>query len=270
MPYTMDANDFDELVADNPNAMKILAEGDSWFAYPPKYIVLGHASNVVAQLGKNKDMVIYSSASSGDEAVSMLSGAEKRSLCKHIKENNYDFLLFSGGGNDIVGSYDFDFLLQTRKPGDSWESCINEARLTNKLEMLRLVYEELIERIREYAGKPEIKIITHTYDLAIPSMVGFKLFNAAPLGKSWMGPFLSDKGIKDPMEQQQIVKHILGKFREMLLEIQTKFPDRFYVVDTWGSVRDDQWLNEIHPTPEGFKVVAERIATKLRELWKPK
>ena len=266
MPYTMDSSSFDELVSNNPDAMKILAEGDSWFAYPPKFIAFGQASNVVAQLGRNNDMVIYSSASSGDEAVSMLSGPEKRSLCKRITANNYDFLLFSGGGNDIVGRYDFDFLLQTKTPGGSWESCVNKDRLANKLEMLRLVYEDLIERTQEYSGNPNIKIVTHTYDLAIPSMKGFELFNKVPLGEAWMGPFLVKKGVADPDEQKQIVGLILGEFRDMLLKIQAKFPDRFYVVDTWGSVRDDQWLNEIHPTPAGFATVADRIAAKLRAL----
>lgn len=266
MPYTMDSSSFDELVDGNPGAMKILAEGDSWFAYPPKFIAFGHASNVVAQLGRNKDMVIYSSASSGDEAVSMLSGPEKRALCKRIKANNYDFLLFSGGGNDIVGRFDFDFLLKTKRPGDSWESCIHKERLANKLEMLRLAYEELIERTKEYTGNPNIKIVTHTYDLAIPSMEGFEMFNTVPLGKAWMGPFLNHKEIRDPIEQRQIVKYILGDFRDMLLEMQNKFPGQFYVVDTWGCVNEDQWLNEIHPTPEGFNVVANRIAAKLREL----
>lgn len=266
MSYTMDSNRFDELVADNPNAMKILAEGDSWFAYPPKFIAFGQASNVVAHLGSNHDMVVYSSASSGDEAVAMLSGPEKRSLCKRIQANNYDFLLFSGGGNDIVGRYDFDFLLQAKKPGGSWESCIKKDRLANKLEMLRLVYEDLIDRTYEYSGNRNIKIVTHTYDQAIPSMEGFELFNTVPLGKAWMGPFLKKKEINDPEDQKQIVSYILNAFRGMLLETQAMFPGQFYVVDTWGSVRDDQWLNEIHPTPAGFGTVAGKIAATLREL----
>ena len=38
MPYTTDSRGFRSLAADNPEAVRILAEGDSWFAYPRRFI----------------------------------------------------------------------------------------------------------------------------------------------------------------------------------------------------------------------------------------
>ena len=91
----------------------ILAEGDSWFAYPPKYIVFGAANNVVDCLKKDyrEAFLIDDIASNGDEAVAMLSGDSKMELLRRISEDKFDILLFSGGGNDIVGRYDFDCFL---------------------------------------------------------------------------------------------------------------------------------------------------------------
>jgi hypothetical protein len=34
---------------------------------------------------------------------------------------------------------------------------------------------------------------------------------------------------------------------------------RFRVVDTRNFIEENEWLNEIHPTGEGFKKIADRI-----------
>ena len=139
MPSTSDSRVFDQLVTENPKAKKVLAEGDSQLAYPRKYIVAGSAANIVDQLSKKRDLLIYSSASNGDEAVAMLSGDQKFSLLKRIQNNQFDFLLFSGGGNDIVGRYDFDFLIKKMVSGMTWRDCINNERLVIKLICLPVV-----------------------------------------------------------------------------------------------------------------------------------
>ena len=112
MPYTTDTRDFDYLVTNARNPKRILAEGDSWFAYPRRFFAFGDASNVVQVLGKKKTYVILTTASNGDEAVIMMSGDQKFSLMKKLKHIEFDVILFSGGGNDIVGKYDFDFFLK--------------------------------------------------------------------------------------------------------------------------------------------------------------
>lgn len=52
----------------------------------------------------------------------------------------------------------------------------------------------------------------------------------------------------------------------MLLRLQTSYPGLLYVVQTQGALSDDQWRNEIHPTPEGFRIISEMIYQKVLQV----
>ena len=255
----MDSRVYRELEEQYPDAKKILAEGDSWFAYPRQFFLIGKASNIIDQLAKKKDLIIYSSASNGDEVTNMLSGDQKFGLLKRLGHNKFDILLFSGGGNDIVGRYDFGFLLNEREAGMTWQDCINTARLELKLSQIRLAYQELIERTKDVSLNPNIQIVTHTYDYAIPSKEGFELFDLISLKDSWMYPYLKRKKITDREDQKTIVKFVLQELRTILLDLQTSYQDCFRVIDTQGMLTEDEWRNEIHPTPDGFEKIAQKI-----------
>ena len=265
MPYTTDSRDFDKLVDYVDNPVKILAEGDSWFAYPRRFLAFGKASNIVHVLGREDNYVIYSTASNGDEAVSMLSGEQKLSLSKRLKHTNFDVILFSAGGNDIVGKYDFDFFIKHRNSDPDWGNCIDLNRLDNKLNQVKSVYIELIERVRQYSLNRHAKIVTHTYDYAIPDETGYKLFDIVPMGDSWTYPYLKQKGFTNMEEQKEVVKFMLTRFKEMLLKLEATYPDILFVADTQGTLNKRHWRNEIHPTPEGFKKISQKIDLKLKE-----
>lgn len=130
-------------------------------------------------LGDKKHLAIYSSSENGDEALAMMSGEQKLSMMKRIHHTQFDVILFSGGGNDLVGRYDFGFFLNRITNGD-WRTCIDEKRLQRKLIQLSYCYEELIEMAQEFPKEKNIKIVTHTYDFAVPSKEGFALFDIFP------------------------------------------------------------------------------------------
>lgn len=266
MPFTKDSREFDSLVNINPNAIKILAEGDSWLAYPRKYFLFGKNSNIVHCLSEKNDLTIYNSSESGDEAVAMMSGDQKLSLMKRIKHTNYDVILFSGGGNDLVGRYDFGFFLNKKSIGGDWKSCIDENRLDKKLNQISSCYEELIERTLEYSMDKNTKIVTHTYDLALPSKEGFELFDIFPMSESWMYPYLKNLDINDYEDQKNIIHYMLKKFQETLLNLQNIYPKNLFVVETQGTLNENQWRNEIHPTPEGFELISNKIYDKIKSI----
>lgn len=265
MPFTKDSREFEDMSKGDEIRIKILAEGDSWFAYPRKFFLFGKNSNIVHCLGDRDDLAIYSSSENGDEALSMMSGDQKLSMMKRIKHTTYDVILFSGGGNDLVGRYDFGFFLKPMKTGN-WRDCINDDRLNKKLYQISLCYEELIERAQEFSTEENIKIITHTYDYAIPSNEGFALFDIFPMSESWMQPYLVKNGVKIPSDQRAIVKHVLEQFQNVLLALQKKYASIFHVVKTQGLLKPDQWRNEIHPTPEGFEIISNQIYRKILEV----
>lgn len=240
-----------------PKPKRILAEGDSWLAYPQ---LLG-VKNIVWHLANNddyKDVLLLSLAYSGDTAVSMLTNREK--FLETISHYEFDYLLFSGGGNDIVGKWDFDFILNEYKTGMTAEDCVNTKRFERRIEQIKLAYMDLLEYTFTYAkSKDSIKIITHTYDKAIPNKKG------VVSNTSWMWPYLVAKGITNNSIQRKIALNVLGAFADMINELasSTIAEERFIVVETRGTIIEDEWENEIHPNTKGFKKIADKIYKKL-------
>lgn len=252
-----------------PKRGRILAEGDSWFAYPREYLVFGPDANVIDHLKDDGEFHIDSQASNGDEAVAMVSGTSKLELLDRLTNETYDFLLFSGGGNDIVGAFDFPFFLHQKSSGLSGIKLIKEARFERRLQRVMLAYAELCDLVSEYCqqrGKPT-RIVTHTYDAVIPSKHGANFPFAS--GKSWMHPYLLDAGIVDAAEQRLIGRHMLTRFRDELLKVEAANKSVLSVVDTHGTIGEKEWLNEIHPNSSGFRKVADKIRGRLLSLVKP-
>lgn len=260
MPATSDSRAYKELLEKHytPGKLRLLAEGDSWLNYPRRYIVFGKDANIVDHLADRSKLIIYNTSSNGDEAVEMLSGDAKLSLLKRLSHNEFDVLLFSGGGNDIVGRYDFGFFITEMKPGMSWRDCILDHRVEMKLDQIESTYRVLCELTHEYSKNPNIKIVTHTYDLVQPNPTGFELFDIIPVGKSWVYPYLDDKKITNQQDQSMIINELLSRFKLRLERVASDY-DFLTVVNTQGLLNRDQWRNEIHPTSEGFGIIADYI-----------
>ncbi len=258
----------------NTERMGIVTEGDSWFAYPRKGVLFGPNANIVDHIvsavkGKNK-VNILRLESNGDEAVQMIAGSQKHQLAEVLKKNGDDirFLLFSGGGNDVVGKWDMERLLNTYEEGFTVADCINQPRLTRKLKRVTLAYEELLELRDEYA--PATIIITHTYDLLQPSKEGARFLWGLIKTKPWIFPYLTDKEIPEELHFG-VTSLLLTQMKTTLSRIaaRPKYRNNFFVIDTQGTLRPGHkkdWENEIHPSSSGFKKIAKAVWAKAREL----
>lgn len=255
---------FRALARIRPQLKRVLAEGDSWFAYPPKFLLFGGASNVVDWLKEDYEdhFLLDDLSSNGDEAVAMLSGDSKLGMLRRLNEDHFDILLFSGGGNDIVGRYDFDYFLLPKTSDNTWQDCINRNRFERRLEQIKLAYADLVELTAQYSANPDIHIVTHTYDLAIPSEKGATFWGGllqVDDGRSWMYPYLIDKGIIDPQDQKNIVHSMLTEFKTALQQVAAATRGVLVVIDTHRTVEEHEWINEIHPDSKGFRKVAQKI-----------
>ena len=267
--FTANSAHFEWLCNANKNRVGIVCEGDSWFAYPRKYLFAGRNSNIVdhlIDLAKNKANILTLS-SSGDEAVTMISGRQKHNLARILKKhrNHIDFLLFSGGGNDVVGKWDLERLIVESTQQTSADKYINHEALARKLQRIRLAYEELIELRNVYS--PNTHIVTHTYDMAAPSGKKGKFLWGLVKTGPWIRYYLEEKGIPKK-HHQKIVEHLLTKLREVLLTLGME-KEKFYVVDTQGTLTvgdDADWRDEMHPTPAGFGKITEKIYTEMKGL----
>jgi hypothetical protein len=85
--------------------LQIFAEGDSWFDYPVAFF----GGSIIPRLERRLGVPILNLAKAGDEARYMLGVEERAILTEHLTNGcpaggPWDVLLFSGGGNDILGN----------------------------------------------------------------------------------------------------------------------------------------------------------------------
>lgn len=254
-----------------PERLGIVAEGDSWFSYPRKYLLAGPDINLLhhlrSRIAHTDTANLLIRSSNGDEAVQMLSGKQKYDLAKTLDRHGeqIDIVFFSGGGNDVVGRYDMDRLLNPYQAGFNAEDCLNRVALKRKMQRIELAYQELLELRNAYA--PNATVVTHTYDIVKPSNKGAELLKFFKLGP-WILPYLEAKGIPASLHME-ISTRLLAELRTRLLTLADSrlARDKLLVIDTHGTLRpghSSDWLNEIHPTASGFKRLFERIYQAMR------
>ncbi|MBV7317482.1 hypothetical protein [Shewanella sp. NIFS-20-20] len=266
--------DFAIMCRKKPHRIGIIAKGDSWFAYPRKWIAFGGDSNIVFHL-ENKlahtdSANLLRLAVNGDEAVAMTSGKQFQQLYKILKINqsNIDFIMFSGGGNDIVGKHDMLSLLNPYQSGFDHLACIHHPRFEQKLDAIILAYQRLIALCEDFA--PEAKIITHTYDIAKPWAQGAEFFWGLIKTEPWIYPYLIKRNIPERLHLP-IIKYMLNQLAERLLALAAKpsTQGRLVVINTQGTLRpgsQEDWLNEIHPSVSGFNQIFLAIYPVMQQL----
>jgi hypothetical protein len=233
---------------------RVIADGDSWFDYPE---ILLAGGGVINHLEKISGVKILNTAHHGDSVQEML-GVEKRQRIEALlKKPGFDILLFSGGGNDIVGDQ-FCLWLKPNTGGDA-VSAVDTARLEEILGIVEDGYRDLID-IRDHCA-PDCWIVTHAYDFPQPSDKG-----VCGLGP-WLKPSLDYRGWKKAADQFAIAKMVLTKFNDLLvaLEAEQKSAGRHFLhVRTQGTLNPrTDWANEIHPNATGFARIARVFSTAL-------
>ena len=271
---TDNAFDFTHMCKHKPERIGIVAEGDSWFAYPRKWIAFGADVNIVHHIAEKIEGTDQANllrlASNGDEAVDMTSGKQIKKLYKILKRNQkwIRIVLFSGGGNDIVGKNDMLPLLNEYLPGMTYLECVNKERFDRKIESILLAYGRLLDLCADVV--PQAKVITHTYDIAKPWDQGAEFFWGLIKTKPWVHPYMVRRGIP-PELHLPVMEYMLRCFGERLIDIANmpSNSNRLLVVNTQGTLNPGSnidWLNEIHPTEKGFKAITKKIYSGMRKV----
>lgn len=266
-------SDFSYMCSAKPNRIGIVSEGDSWFAYPRKFLIAGKDINVIHHLEQKvkytNSVNLLRLASSGDEAVKMTQGKQFKELRKILEKNksHVKMLMFSGGGNDIVGKNDMFPLLNDYVTGMTYRECINQPMFDKKLEEIINAFSKLILLCESISSN--IKIITHTYDITTPRNQGSEFLWGLIKTKPWIYPYLTQRNIPK-QHHLPIIEYMLETFAQKLIEIARNpaTNNRLVVVDTQGTLTlnsDDDWLNEIHPTDVGFKKIFDEIYKEMRK-----
>ena len=236
----------------------ILSEGDSWFDYPL-------CLNIIDLLDDERRFAIKRLEFSGDTVKNMIGSAGSfgglNSLSEVVGHERPRFVLFSGGGNDIVGKE----LKDAIKTFDSTQS--PEWHLdTPKWRSLKAGVEEGYRKLIKTIG-PLAPVIAHGYDNIIPSDRPVR-YDGIAVGGPWVFPEMERAEIPANM-QIRIAKAMMEWFNNLLSELGDEFPALFAHIDLRGTLSPDDWGNEIHPSRSGFKLVFAEFLSQLDQQLTP-
>jgi hypothetical protein len=248
--------------AGSKRALRILAEGDSCFDYP---LPVPTGDGVIHQLQTLLGYSIANMAYYGLEVEQMMGLAIRQEIISRLSDPNmrYDALLFSGGGNDLVGDQ-FCIWLKEVTPVPPPAQLLDLAAVGAILSLLEAEYRELI-RLRDKFS-PQTVIFVNEYDF--PPVTGKGVCGKGPWLKPSLDYVYKQLGVINPNPNDEfvVVKTLLQQFAAMLGRIAADpTVTRFVVVPTQGTLKPDptDWQNEIHPTSGGFTKIAKKFQTAL-------
>ncbi|MFG6432733.1 SGNH/GDSL hydrolase family protein [Roseateles sp. LYH14W] len=231
----------------------IIALGDSWFWYLKNNV----ATPLHSILNKRMDHIILVRGANGAEAQEYTSGVIFQTLERDLdKTRGYGktikAVFLSGGGNDLAGPEDFLPLLEEDcSKFKTAEACLRirqPGKLFGKVTSALGTIIELVEN--KIPGTP---VFAHSYDYANPNGLGF-----FGLGQ-WLR-FPMDQCKVPRSLQQDLINLLIDRYWEAMVKLRKQFP-QLQLIDQRGTLGRDEWANELHPTPAGFKKIAKR--------WKP-
>ncbi|ABW32793.1 GDSL-type esterase/lipase family protein [Acaryochloris marina] len=262
-----------------PNALIGIAEGDSWFDYPPSWIEDPEKGDLINQLntfklGDERKFNILRIAEAGDTLENMVFGNDLDKLGEPrknqflrtlalVRRYKPKFVLFSGGGNDVVGDGLEAFINHNMLKGkygllrDSYVDYILE-------EVFREIFETFISEILDIDDN--IQILLHGYGYAIPDgkpVVGDENFGF--IGP-WMAPTFARKRI-DFEDGQKIIIKLIDKFNILLKTIAHNNKNNVHYLDLREVIQQDDWANELHLTVTGYEKVVKVYTDKLLEIF---
>lgn len=229
----------------------IVAEGDSWFDYPPGVDILnwmhvdhGYSVQQFSHYGDTLENMIYGEPAAPTRPTDF--------LIRTIEHHHPRAFLFSGGGNDVAGPELRPFLnhAQSGLPPlrlDYAEQVFNEN--------VRRAYEHLLDAFQ--GANITTPVLAHGYAYPVPDGRSVNLLIWRIAGP-WLRPYFDEKQW-GRREASQTMRTLIDMFNEMLAGLESDYPGRFHHVDLRGEVRDADWVNELHVNDKCYRRIARRF-----------
>ena len=240
--------------------LQVFAEGDSWFDYPIPFF----GGGIIPRLEKQLGVPVLNLAKAGDEARNMMGVEQRKKLANWLRRGcpaggDWDALLFSGGGNDIVGEPMVLWITDFR-PGVSPARLIDQPRFDAALALVRSSYEDLIQ-LRDTLS-PNTLLVFQAYDFAIPD--GRGICHMGP----WLKPSLDLRRFPTRTAGFGVVKAMLTQFAVMLKDLETSHRGvKFINGQGTLAVTPRSWHNELHPSKAGYNKFATLFRQELKRLF---
>lgn len=232
-----------------PNAVRILAEGDSWFTHGG---MMWFGKSLIDKLNDYRTVNIVSLAQPGAELRHVAAADNRQWLLatnpQWLNGQTYDVVMISGGGNDIVGDELQHYLRDRADDGSGGVDLIDRTALQTTLDRMADNFRALRATVDQLLpGRP---ILVHGYDYAIPSGDAFELLGGLVTVGPWIKSEMIRKGITDLAEQQAIVNFLIDRFNELLQTLSAQLQD-FHYLDLRGTLAAHDWADELHPDAGG-------------------
>lgn len=243
-------------------ALVLVGEGDSWFQFP---VML---RDIIDNLDNSYN--IWSLAAAGDTLQNMVVDRPEYLQAVREKIGETRVLVFSGAGNDVLGADEtgksiLAQIVRRFAAGKPAEWYIDTDAFRQKIAFVENCYRMVFSSVQ--AEFPQLPVICHGYDYAIPGGGPNDYRNPIWAEQDqWLGRPLSELGIVDHELQRAIVRLMIDRLNEKLKtlcganNVGGAFKNAWHV-DLRGTVdRLTLWADELHPTDDGFALVAAKFA----------
>ncbi|MCB1041742.1 MAG: hypothetical protein KDC35_02320 [Acidobacteria bacterium] len=253
----------------------VFCEGDSWFSTPLSMNILDW---LVFELpgGDSPYKPVFGGGglflrkeNSGDLAIDMFSKTKVKSLVRWYKAFEFDVVLLSGGGNDFVDEF-LRRLFSGRHEmsvDDAFQHVIDSGRFEQVLK----AYSHVLSEFARVRSKP---IIAHGYDY--PRLLGKKAnltlenIGLIAIFKKEIGAWIQQHiqvVLPNKNDQLVFVKRLIDGFYDRVLAVlKQKHPNFSYVDFRRTLDKDEYWHDEMHPTSEGFQILAHKMNAHINQI----
>ncbi len=260
---------------------KYLAQGDSWFSIgtiPP-----WSTTNLLQQMVLSRPTLAVNCARPGVELTHMTDTSTARVFLNLLNGNiawQWDALLMSGGGNDLIdaantspnATLDKRLLLKSGEWGNDATPSryLSDAGWTTFASHIRDVVDLLLAQRDKKAINRGVPVFFHTYDYVTPRDAPAGLGNGP-----WLFKALNAYGIPSA-DWNAVSDELMNRHAAMWLDLaQTLVGKNVHVVDSRGAAtraaagtqgENNDWENEIHPTANGYSLLAKKWRPQLDTL----
>ncbi len=258
----------------------LLAQGDSWFDYPPGTDIIdclhsnhGHAITNIAVAGSTLNDEAYGPVPR--EMFGLPFGPKQSDdpdriteLVHHVQQVKPQALLLSAGGNDVAGDEFFSFINNSR----SGLPPVNDEVLDGVVSgTFKTAYLYLIDTALAADATGGMKVFTHGYDYPWPDGRGVVHFLGWKIGP-WFDPTFNAKNFPnnnsaDLQTRHDVVVKFIDAVNVMLAGIAAapKYAGKVFHVDFRGTLQTkDEWANELHPMNDGFRALSVKVDEALQ------
>nr|WP_315239753.1 hypothetical protein [uncultured Albidiferax sp.] len=258
---------------DDPNFTKrILCEGDSWFS-----IGAIPSGNLLLPLQFDQSTLLVNLAQPGDTIRKMASISKNPVLAQLIAAPNFDTawdaIFISGGGNDLIDDANQIICKPSAGAGKHMLDYINHIDLENLKQKVKKGFTDIANLRNGSEKNATTRIITHIYDYPTPrdakaTFLGFKVKGP------WLYPAFKQHDI--PVEFWiSITDYLFEQLGACIISLVSQI-DNFHVITSTRETlvrarlhtegQDGDWLNEIHPTTEGYTKLGAKISVEMQHL----